>query len=80
MNPEDDALHNASVGCLWPIARNFLLTGLSFLMAAGFAVAFHSFWVFLGVMTGLTLIHGAVWRRYWNPREDAASARFWGLR
>jgi hypothetical protein len=31
-------------------------------------------------MLGLTLIHGAIWRRYWKPKEDVASARFWGIR
>ena len=80
MNPEDDPLHNASVGCLWPIVRNMLLTGLSLLIAAIVGFSFGSFWVFLGVTIALTLVHGAIWRRYWKPREDAASARFWGTR
>jgi Flp pilus assembly protein TadB len=78
MRPEDDALRNASLGCLWPVARNFLLTGLAFLIAATLGIIAHNFWVFIGVMIGLTLIHGSIWRRYWKPREDAASTRFWG--
>jgi hypothetical protein len=80
MSPEDDALHNASVGCLWPVARNVLLTGLSFLIAAIIGIMSGSFWVFLGVMIVLTVIHDSIRRRYWKPREDAAAARFWGIR
>ena len=80
MSPEDDALHNASVGCLWPILRNFLLTGSSLLVAAVIGIVTNSFWVFLGVMILLTVIRETIRRRYWKPREDAASRRFWGLR
>ena len=79
MNPQDDAFHNASVGCLWPVARNFLLTGLTFVISAIAGFVGNSFWLFLGSMIVLTLIHGAIWRRYWKPREDSAASRFWGI-
>jgi hypothetical protein len=80
MNAEDDPLRNASVGCLWPVVRNFLLTGVSFIAAAVLGFIANSFWVFLGTMIVLTLVHGSIWRRYWKPREDVASARFWRIR
>lgn len=77
-----DPIHNAWYGCLGPILRNFLLTGLTFIVAAIAAVSFDSFWVFIGVMTlGATL-----W--WWLDREvfvarfrreDQARKEFFGL-
>ena len=78
-DPLDDPVRNAWVGCLWPIARNLVLTALSFAIAVYLGLAAHSWAAGLIALVCLVVTHDQVRRRFWKAREDAASARLWGI-
>ena len=78
-DPLDDPLRNAWVGCLWPIARNFILTVLTFAAAVYAGLATRSWAIGLICLVCLVVCHDLVRRRFWKPQEDAASDRLFGI-
>lgn len=79
---QGDPLYNAWHGCLGPIVRNILLTGLTFLVAAIAAAILDNFWVFLIVMFAGATLWWTLERTVFADRkrlEDRARAEFFGL-
>jgi hypothetical protein len=69
-------LRNAWVGCFWPVARNVILSAISFVAAVAVGLAFNSWMLGIGTLIGLVVLHDTIRRRYWKPRDDTASDRF----
>jgi TM2 domain-containing membrane protein YozV len=66
-------------GCLGPVVRNFVITGLNFTLAVIVGLAMDSFWWFIGSMAALTVIYDLIARRLWKRRDDVLRRRFWGI-
>ena len=66
-------------GCLGPVVRNFLITGMNFIISVVIGAMMNSWWWFLGCMVVLTIIYDLVSRRLWRRRDDVLRRRFWGL-
>jgi hypothetical protein len=57
MNPLDDPLRNAWVGCLWPIARSVLIVGALFVLAIIVAaVAGDIDWMFFTLLAAIPIL------------------------
>ena len=64
---------------LWPVARNFLLTGFAFLVAVIATLRTGDGDTFFIVFIGLSLIHILVWQLFWKKKEDRERHRYFGL-
>lgn len=78
-DPLDDPVRNLRVGCLWPIARNIMLTAVTLAISIYLGIRFDSWAIGLVVLVVLVTTHEIVRRRYWLPREQAASDRLLGI-
>jgi hypothetical protein len=67
------------MGCLWPIIRNFLLTGLA--MLTGIIVCLATGRLGYGALAflGVTAVHGYFWHVYWKPNDDRVRRAIFGL-
>jgi len=66
-------------GILWPVIRNFLLTGLAFVIAVIATLQTRNGNVFFLVFIALSAIHILVWQICWKKRDALNRRRFLGL-
>jgi len=82
-DPRGDPIDNLCSGCLWPIARSFLLVALCFIIAAVTALLSHDtnwfFIIMLGGGIGLWALERTVFRDR-NAREKTALHHLLGIR
>lgn len=79
---QGDPLYNAWHGCLGPIVRNILLTGLTLLVAVIASDSMNNIWVFLIVMFAGATLWWTLERTVFANRkrlEDKARAEFFGI-